>query len=63
MNVIRKPYAPEELRELARDRGPFFTGNARSALLYCADVIEAANKAFEEQRVAVAENGKPPLPA
>jgi hypothetical protein len=46
----RRGYTTDELRALAKDRGPFFAGNARSALLFCADVIDAATAAVEAER-------------
>jgi hypothetical protein len=48
--MTRRTYTPAELRELAKDRGPFFQDNARAALEYCADVMQAADKLIDEYR-------------
>lgn len=46
--MIRRAYTPAELRQLAKDHGPFFADTARAALEYCADVIEAADAVIKE---------------
>ncbi len=48
--MTRRTYTPDELRELAKDRGPFYSDNSRAALEYCADVMQAADKAIDEYR-------------
>lgn len=47
--MTRRTFTPDELRELAKDRSPFFVDTARSALTYCADVLEAADKAVRHE--------------
>jgi hypothetical protein len=49
----RKPYTPNELRTLAKQTGPQWEGESRSALTYCADVIDAANSAVADAQAAV----------
>lgn len=55
--MTRRTFTPDELRELAKDRGPFFADTARAALIYCADVKAAADEAIQEasRRLAAAE--------
>lgn len=40
---MRKPYTPTELRALAKQNGPQWSGEARAALSFAADVIDTAN--------------------
>lgn len=51
--TTRKPYTPDELRKLARQRGPQWDGEVRNALMYCADLIQAANAVAEELRARI----------
>lgn len=55
--MTRRTLTPDELRELAKDRGPFFADTARAALIYCADVKAAADEAIQEasRKLAAAE--------
>ncbi|MBA3622916.1 MAG: hypothetical protein H0W48_00300 [Methylibium sp.] len=46
---MRNTYTSDGLRELAKDKGPFFDGAVRAALCFAADVIDAAE-------VAIADN-------
>lgn len=47
--MTRRAFTPDELRVLAKVRGPFFADTARAALAYCADVLDAADKAVRHE--------------
>lgn len=48
---MRKAYTPAELRDLAasRRKNPYYADESAAALVYAADVIEAADKAIAEE--------------
>lgn len=45
---MRKSYTPNELRTLAKQTGPQWSGEAHAALSFAADVIDAANAALAQ---------------
>ena len=46
-------YTPDELRKLAKEqKSPFFNGQAAEALVFAADVIDAANDVIAEHQAA-----------
>lgn len=56
---MRKPYTPNELRTLSKQTGPQWSGEARAALSFAADVIDAANTALAEKALRqIAEFGE-----
>lgn len=49
--ALSKPlFTPAELRTLAQDSGPEYTGRSRRALRWCADVLEAADAVVQAAR-------------
>lgn len=52
--TTRKTYTPAQMRELAAGRGSqFLMDDMRGALLFAADLIEAADAVIEESRRAI----------
>jgi hypothetical protein len=52
--MSRRPFTTKELRELSHGRGSqFLIDDAKTALGYCADVMDAANALIAEQSAAL----------